>query len=79
MSKTTTGLVSPVAAPVSFEFTYDSSKVLESSASVDAQNLGRIVFDPGGPMHSTSLASFSIEEISSFRVRGQPELSWMNL
>ena len=71
MSRTTIGLVSPVAAPVSLEFGYDSSKVLESSVSVDAQNLGRIVFDPGGSMHSTSLASFSDEEIISFRVRGQ--------
>ena len=71
MSKTTAGLFSGIVVPVSVGLMHNSLEEVGSSASLDAQKLGRIIFDPGGPMHSTSLASFSDEEIISFRVRGQ--------
>ena len=73
MSKTTTGLSSNVVVPVtvSVGLMHDSVGEVGSSASLDAQKLGRIIFDPGGSSHSVSLASFAEEEIVGFRARGQ--------
>ena len=60
-------------APVSVypSCTQVSSTFLGSSASIDAQKLGHIIFDPGGSVHSMSLTSFSEEDIMGFRARGQ--------
>jgi hypothetical protein len=60
-----------VLAPVSVDSIHVYAKRLESSASMDAQKLGHIIFDPGGSVNSTSLASFTEVEVSSFRARGQ--------
>ena len=58
-------------APVSGHIVHGGAKFSESSAVLDAQKVGHIIFDPGGSGNSMSLASFTEEEVSGFRARGQ--------